>query len=763
MRSDRSHLPPLILLLLLFSTLSYGQAWSNVLSPARAIDWSHAGLPATFPDGETTPNPWTPPTRTTICQTINPSGDASGATDSSNFNSAISACSTAGQVIKLAAGTFYINSDIYVQSHSNVTFRGSGACNNASVCTIIQGNNHVFWLGGGSSGTTGYLTATSYAAGTTTVTVASNPPTVDSVALFWQCDTGWSGTPTSSCNTGAYADNGQIYVCGGDPSCATQTGAGNHNAEQQYVYVTGVSGNTVTFTPGLRAPNWSSNRSATLNWGGFAVGIGIEDLNLIYSRIAINGCYACWAKGNRIIVQSSDAALSGVSDLNCLISNNYVDNTYLANNYPVIVLESAGEEGLSDFLWLNNIIHNAIVEGGGSTSGVVFGYNYHRDTVTNDDYAGDYQHNAGDFFELREGNEWGAGRDDPTHGTHFFSTYFRNWFAGTDEPLTLTGNANAIQIGDWDRFANMIGNVVGWTTPGGTPYAGNYVNGTPPNLYWIDEFGNDPLTTASSMRWGNYNICTGNSHCNESGGDWDSSEVPTSTVMPTSAYPNAGPWQNPVPSNNSLPCSFFLQGFAASTTCSGYPSGGTGLSWWKVCDTWSTFPTSCSHYTTQPFPPIGPDVTGGRSDTGGYAYDIPAAVAWKNLPIDTSFQSSYTVTGSSWSSGTETLTFASGVLPQCQVGNVCHLQGGFQLTTSNSSYQAACTGGLSEVLITSAGPSGSMPTSITYTLASNPGSNNCTGTMYFPDVRQFDERVFQNDPAGDPTVNPPTGLSAVVN
>src|ERR1017187_6182244 len=64
MRRDCSHLFPLIPILLLLSILSYGQAWSGILASSRAINWSNAGLPATLPDGETTPNPWTPPTRT---------------------------------------------------------------------------------------------------------------------------------------------------------------------------------------------------------------------------------------------------------------------------------------------------------------------------------------------------------------------------------------------------------------------------------------------------------------------------------------------------------------------------------------------------------------------------------------------------------------------------------------------------------------------------------------------------------------------------
>ena len=104
-----------------------------------------------------------------------------------------------------------------------------------------------------------------------------------------------------------------------------------------------------------------------------------------------------------------------------------------------------------------------------------------------------------------------------------------------------------------------------------------------------------------------------------------------------------------------------------------HQDGGTGLSWWKVCTSWTTFPTSCSASQTKPFPTAGPDITGGPYVAGtGSAYDIPAAIAYENLPIDTTYQNSYTVTGSSWSSGTETLT-------------VTGLPGSKQITTVASS------------------------------------------------------------------------------
>jgi len=174
-----------------------------------------------------------------------------------------------------------------------------------------------------------------------------------------------------------------------------------------------------------------------------------------------------------------------------------------------------------------------------------------------------------------------------------------------------------------------------------------------------------------------------------------------------------------------------------------HPNGGTGLSWWKVCTSWASFPTACASSRTQPFPPIGPDVTGGPTSTDpghpyanidGHAYDIPAALAYRYLPIDTSYQGSFAVTGSSWSGGIETLT-ASG-LPGGE-----HLMGGFELTGANS----ACNPSAGELFMT-----GSSSTTISYALASNPGTS-CTGTVKWPDVREFDERVYQSDASGTPS------------
>ena len=180
MRRDMSHLFPLISILLLFSTFSFGQAWSNVLAPSRAINWSNAGLPATLPDGETTTNPWTPPTRTQCGATI-----SSGAS-ASTINAALAACST-GTYVLLGPGTFTINNAaLTLYAQSGVTLRGSGAQSTKIVLTGTSFIDFGIEVDGSCSWTSGY------AAGATSLTMnsCSGPVLVaGELLLLNQCNT----------------------------------------------------------------------------------------------------------------------------------------------------------------------------------------------------------------------------------------------------------------------------------------------------------------------------------------------------------------------------------------------------------------------------------------------------------------------------------------------------------------------------------------------------------------------------------------------
>jgi hypothetical protein len=418
---------------------------------------------------------------------------------------------------------------------------------------------------------------------------------------------------------------------------------------------------------------------------------------------------------------------------NCLVSNNYLYADEVTSGADAVFSQTGGT---SDLLYLNNIVTGGQTwNGAGGNEDVVIAYNYGRDSQTSYYQLATYDHEPGDVFELDEANQSGLFLGDNTWGTQDLSTLFRNYYSGTDPPYVTAPNPRTISINNYVRFDNLIGNVLGGTEI--TTYQASS------GYDYVYEFGSaDALAKSSTMRWGNWdNITSAVRWCGNSSSPGWSTTCSSSAEVPISLSGNAAAFIASVPSSTALPCSFFLPGYT-STTCTPHSSGGTGLSWWNVCTAWTVFPTSCSATQSQPFPPIGPDVTGGPY-ASGHAYDLPAAVAFKDLPIDTSYQNSYTITGSTWSSGTETLTVSG--LPS----GSSHIIGPFQISGGN------CSTGPGEVYMTS-----STSGTISYALASNPGASCSGGTMKFPDVREFDERVYQADSAVLPA--PPTGVNGNV-
>ena len=673
----------------------------------------------------------------------------SSSTSVSSLNSAMVNCSSAnpnGSYLLLGSGTFNISSDLIMYGMNNLTLRGSGPM--STILNVSSG--HWVHIGGGSSGGSGAL-ASNYSAGTTSITInsVSGPaPHAGQIAWLNQCDTGSAAQPCSA----APSDNGSIFVCGDYNGCQTGSDtASSYEHQYQMVWLTSVTNNgggsyTVAISPGIYMPNWTTASGATLTWtaGTYDVtGMGLEDMTIQASGgvssgnylVQVSNAYASWVKGVRFLGSGANTALGfDVNGLNNLIANNYFAADYIAGSgyHAGFFLGSN-----TDSLVLNNISAMGLTsEYRGANVGDVTAYNYGRDGFTMYGFnLWSFDHHAFSSLMLYEGNENGEMDEDDTWGTHALNTYFRNNIACYDAPYAGgTPNSRGLVVGPYHRFENVIGNVVGTLSQCGSYQGTGY--GT---AFEIDT--TDPLVASTLMRWGNVTpVQQASDTPANSGVRFVSSEVPTS---PSSLNTT---WQNPVPGSTSLPASFFMD--ATSHT-----SGGTNLSWWKVCTAWTTFPTSCSSSKTQPFPSAGPDLSGGGY-VNGHAYDIPAAIAWLNLPIDKTLQNSYTITGSSWSGGTETLTVSG--LP-----NTTHLMGAFQLSGVNS---ACSTGGTigpnREILITNSSSS-----TISYALASNPGAS-CTGTMLFPDVRQFDERVYQNDSGqGGSSSNQPSapgGLTAVV-
>lgn len=771
------------------------QPWAGIIAPSRAADWtSNTGLPSVILYGtggaacdgahancmEATLNPWTIPPRVQCGSTL-PAGSTPAA-----ISTAIAAC-LPGSYVKLASGSFTINASVTMRTNG-VSLRGSGG--SSSILNTSAGA--LFQFGVCCGGSYGPISGTPIAgANSFTLTGATGTPLINQIADINQCDQGWSGTglvsgsAEVSCTSGGYSDPGTFWACGKDyVTCSNNnTPNGNHNFQHQMVNITNVIGScpsscVVTFSPPLYMPNWGSTSNASLIWQSVSnqsIGIGLEDLTLAFTytgteQVRTQSSYAWWVKGVRFIGDGQTSRMNiGDHSVQGLFANNYMfgensNNLFTASSEPLLRALDTGT------LIINNIISGSLcLWGNGGMAGEGVAYNDCLDSQTPDNQALMLNHNPLESMGLLEGNMAAQIHSDDTHGTNGLMTYFRNYSSGYDAPY-ITTHARSYFNGDYNRFNNYIGNAIGGILTTGYQSTGGNDNG----VEYV--FQNDALTQAGLMRWGNCDTVTGTCR-------FQASEVPNATNMSTASWPNATPFQNPTPANNNLPCSLLISGPAFSASpCVPKLSGGTGLSWWKVCVNWASFPTACSSSQIPPFPIAGPDITGGPY-VFGHAYDNPAAVAHQYLPIDTARQNHLTITGSAWSNSPSTCQIVGGAggiltgVAPCEIftvsfasidnGSAEHIMGGFQL----SGVAAGCIPaginfsnlyGANEIRMT-----GSTTGTVAYALPSsspdNGSSNQCLGTLLFPDIRLFDERVYQNDSAAGSVLGSPAGLNLAVN
>jgi hypothetical protein len=251
----------------------------------------------------------------------------------------------------------------------------------------------------------------------------------------------------------------------------------------------------------------------------------------------------------------------------------------------------------SDILVLNNIFHHVVSPMMlHSTQGAVYGYNYAINNTYDDGNSRPYRwmvpmaigHSSGVMYNLFEGNVGPGIGGDYFHGNQVMNTVFRNYLLGSDP--NRIDNTYAIRVDAWNRYWNIAGNVLG--TPGFT----STYEGPSPAIYALGRgrfaFGrggfaipNDPLVAGTMMRWGNYDVVHGATR-------WSPSEVPS----------GIGVYSNAVPLSRALPSSLF---YARRPL------------WWPM---------------SKPWPPIGPDVTGGSvSEVGGHVHDIPAKDCYRGI------------------------------------------------------------------------------------------------------------------------------------
>jgi hypothetical protein len=620
-----SHSLLLFSLLLTVSPAAHPQTqlWTGIIDPSRAINWTNAGVVGGIP------------TRTTICTTLGAAGESSSYAQSvtgSQINTAIAAC-PAGQVVYLNPGTYSISTGIKMVS--NVTLRGAGANQTllvvpasgysgstcaAIVCFTSDGNTY----SGASSVQPGASNAatwtTGFTQGTTQIvliSIGSNGLSVGKWIILDQADVA--------------SPSGNLFFCDTNPTtCSIQTGNGfrvvggvDHGLAQM-VQITAcspscTSGSAFTITPGLYGQSWSSSSSPGAWWPATTVQYaGIENLSIDdrldtgnSSSVIVSffNCANDWETGvatfypGRSHTQMADAAHITVMNnyrwgTKNALSSSYGDESYLTSDNLVVnnIYQQVSSPQMTqldtgtvraynydilDLYCQNSSQCNSPSGAPNSTPGGPLGL-----TTTN--------HNPGVMDVLWEGNITPGYKSDDIHGSGAMSTYFRNqvygWSAGS-------ANANndgfwnwAIQILSYNRALNLVGNIIG--KPGfaktyqGTDTTAN-TTGEIYDLGWGDGVANDPGVASTLLRWANWDAVTKATRFCGSSIDPDFSaatcnglsEIPTAIGAYQSAVPTLG---DTAAGQGPLPTSF---AFASKP------------SWWT---------------SGKPWPPIGPDVSGGN-------------------------------------------------------------------------------------------------------------------------------------------------------
>lgn len=606
----------LLAIVLTFSGVSAGQhLWSGVLDPTRAVDWSQAGATIT--------------NRTTVCATLNPGATAA------QINSAISSCNNG--VVQLTAGTFSLSGSI-VTTTSNVTLRGAGSnstflvwsatssgCNGLGQTAICIWNGDSMYVGGPSNVTnwTGGL-----AKGSTSITLASTSNLkVGSLVLLDQNDFASDPGGIWSCDSCSYEGSGGIIRPG--RSQLQNVTVADCRSDHSTTFGAACNTTTITITPAIYSPNWSSSQSPQAWYSSTSpiTGVGIENMSIDFSGVNLgmgilfHNATNSWVKGIRSINSTSSGTSAHQHVLTWQSSHITVRDSYFYGSNPQHDGYAVSPSSLSGDVRVENNIcqHIAACMVTQGSAGSVFGYNY----VVDNYFGGTWQqgdlihHSAGDNFQLYEGHEGIEALMDDIHGSSWMGTFFRDYFTAYDY-ATENGTKNEATFGlaimAYSRYYNVVGTVagrsgydthyenyataandcsgnngdaehsvfvMGWSDQGGTQYSSA--------CGFSGSIANDLASRSTLMRWGNYIACTGDTACNAV--RWQSSE--TASSDPT--YPGlASPSQ-------TLPASFYL---------SSKPS------WWG----------------TMPWPAVGPDVSGGNiANVGGYAYHNPAGNCYLNV------------------------------------------------------------------------------------------------------------------------------------
>ena len=572
----------IVFALLLFAPFSaLGLLSTTVVDDSRVIDWTTTGVSGGIPTDRTQSG------STILASTYNDGTDDA----TSGIQSALNGASS-GTYVLLGAGIFRINT--YLTIPSNVTLRGDG-----------QDSTYL------------YLYATS---GTTVIGMGSTP-TVSSGSATNINSGGTKGSTEIVVASASGFDVGDLlYITGLNDTNVTATGQGGlcnwcgptytdeTRLRSQITKISSVNGTTI----GLEIPLYHTYDTPTaIPFAASTVRAGLEDLTLYGTNTGfkkffhMGGCDQCWI--NNVEGDFSDDYIGDIEySYRCEIrKSNFHDSfsTHTSGNDQALVISSS----TSHMRIENNIFgrHHTSIILRMSSSGNAIAYNYFYGSFDNVN-AGNYlilmqvvsEHGAHPHAQLFEGNIGPKFNSDSYWGSGSNPTYYRNWattYTDVYSPFVTRG-APSVYYTPWKVNwgfaieylvfnANMLGNISGSDT------TVSELAGT--------EYGWTEYPTARngfSTNEDSWNFCIGY-NISTSGGA-------------------ASPSQETIWNHGN------------------YSHAGAAIVQWEA-DTTHTLPSSFIH-NSKPiwfgninWPPIGPDISTGISDSDGYANKIPAQIFYE--------------------------------------------------------------------------------------------------------------------------------------
>jgi hypothetical protein len=588
---------PLFSMFLLFAPLFlYGQSWSGILDPARAIDWTNAGIPGGIPSGT-----WANCV-TTACNTLN-----SGTVTAASINAALNSAPN-NTVVRVPAGSFTIGSSV-ASNRGHVVLRGAGPTQ--TTITLGSGTN-IFFGAAGTGGLGGEpgITATNWTGGLTkgstvlTVASSSGMSVGQQLVLDQLNNTNLVFTAGSDGTTGSAGRNGTSSF---DGSVA--------RAQFQMVEITNISGTQITVNPPVDYTHSTALSPQVFFWSpANPQYVGLENIKVNANSqnfaVAFRFCSYCWAKNievdnvartavNFYYVYRGEARDSYISGANA--AGGPTNYGFELNSCTLVKIENNVVFGIT-----SGILPD-------TSSGIVLGYNYALNTSSGNEFGDFEPHAVHNYYHLYEGNVVDSLNIDNVWGSHSQTTLLRNRSSGRGQ--NKTNYRIPLSIEAHNRYLNVIGNVLGTVGGGQVRYQVDNTNeGGSDNFIYQIGFWNrwesgftdpyDSVVESGLMRWANWDaVPNGVRYCSPS--DPSFASAPCNNV---SEVPTADPtFPNPAPASRTVPNSFYLFGKPA----------------WFGNVIW---------------PPIGPDVscsTNCVANAANHAAMIPAQVCYVNGAKDT--------------------------------------------------------------------------------------------------------------------------------